>query len=45
MGKFKSIDDIMKVAKSAESHTFGEFDINFRLATKSNKGGRYILEC
>lgn len=45
MGKFKSIDDIMKVAKSAESHTFGEFDINFRLSSKGNKGSMgQILE-
>lgn len=45
MGKFKPIDDIMKVAKSAESHTFGEFDINFRLSSKGNKGSMgQILE-
>lgn len=37
--EFESIAEVLEVAKSAEGHRIGEYDINNRLASRGNKGG------
>ncbi|MCF0155356.1 MAG: restriction endonuclease, partial [Veillonella sp.] len=37
--EYKTADEILERAHVAEGKTFGDFDINQRLASKGNKGG------
>ena len=39
---YNSIEEVLEVAKSAEGKLVKEFDVNNRLESKKNKGGKLL---